>query len=379
MIGRRSSRRTGDGRAGGTGGPGTGNGGLGNGSGMGGGELSADELAALRTDDLLLDALGRGEPATGDDELAALLGAWRAEMDTEPLPTIDVSAIAPAADLYAEPFADPVSAGTGVAGAGGATGPSGGVTGAGTTDRVRVRPATTGRATARPPGGAPAGAAPAGTGPGDTRAGRGRTGGDRRLPRGLRLGLAVLLLIAAAGGLSVAANVAGPDGPLWSVVRLVDPAGADLREAQDAVAKAEKAAAEQRYADAWQLVDKADPLVARVRDPQRQAELRDRLDALRHSLPVGASGDAPGAVPGGVPSVPGGLVPTGTPGQATPGPGGATGGGTGGSTPGTTAPGLLPGLPPLLPSPSSSPAPPLPTCILPSIPLLPGLPPPLCH
>jgi hypothetical protein len=314
----------------------------------------------------------------GDDELAAVLGAWRAELDTEPLPVIDVSAImAAAAELGAETAVDlPAGGPNGPGDLGG--GPSGAdAAGAGSADDARVRPAAIGAATSRPPG-----PGPAGTGPGDGRPARDRSGRARRLPRGLRLGLAALLLIAAAGGLSVTANAAGPDGPLWSVVRLVDPGRADLREAQDTVAKAEKAAAEHRYADAWRLVDKADGLVARVRDPQQQAELRDRLEALRRSLPAGVSGTAPGAVPGGGASAaPGAPVPTGTPGQ-TGGAGQQGGGPGGGSTPGQTAPGLLPGLPPLLPSPSSSPPPLLPTCILPSGlptgPLLPGLP-PVCH
>jgi hypothetical protein len=362
MMARRSSHRDDDGRVGADG-----DGRVGA-DGVGGDELSPQELSALDADDLLLDALGRGEPVTGGDELAALLGAWRAEMDTEPLPRIDLGAIVAAAgDLGAEP----------AVGGPDFLGDLGGAPGAGSPDEVRVRPAAIGRAASGPPG-----PGPAGTGPADGRPARNRSGRARRVPRGLRLGLAALLLIAAAGGLSVTANAAGPDGPLWSVVRLVDPGRADLREAQDAVAKAEKAAAEHRYADAWELVDKADGLVARVRDPQQQAELRGRLEAVRRSLPARVSGTAPSTVPGlGASTAPGAPVPTGAPGQ-TGGAGQQGGGPGGGSTPGQTAPGLLPGLPPLLPSPTSSPPPLLPTCILPSIlptgPLLPGLP-PVCH
>lgn len=45
------------------------------------GERSSD-LAVLAADTLLLDALGQGEPATADDEVASLLAAWRADLAT---------------------------------------------------------------------------------------------------------------------------------------------------------------------------------------------------------------------------------------------------------------------------------------------------------
>jgi len=353
-----------------------GSGDVGTGSGVGGGELSADELAALRADDRLLDALGRGEPVTRDDQLAELLGAWRAEMDTEPLPSVDVLAVTAAQELEAEPFAvdgfiaDRFAAerldldAVGYVSQAHASAAQG----------SPLRPAL-----AEPPGTAGA-AGNAGTAPGG-RAGRSRPGDSRskRWPRGLRLGLAAALLVAAAGGVSITANAAGPDGPLWSVVRLVDPGRADVREAQDSIDKARKAAAERRYDDARRLVEKADTQVARVQDPQQQARLRAELDAVRRSLP-GLTGIAPGTAPG----APGQTGPSSaTPGQAgtAAAPGGTqpaqagTGGGTPGSTPTQGAPLLPPILPPLLPSPSSSPAPlPLPTCILGTSPL--GL--PLC-
>jgi anti-sigma-D factor RsdA-like protein len=41
-------------------------------------------LDQARADDLLLDALGRGEAAPADDEIGALLASWRAELDGEP-------------------------------------------------------------------------------------------------------------------------------------------------------------------------------------------------------------------------------------------------------------------------------------------------------
>ncbi|MEV0570115.1 anti-sigma-D factor RsdA [Dactylosporangium sp. NPDC050588] len=47
------------------------------------------DLAAVQADDTLLDALGRGEPAPDGDDLAGLLAAWRAELDTD-LPANDI-------------------------------------------------------------------------------------------------------------------------------------------------------------------------------------------------------------------------------------------------------------------------------------------------
>lgn len=41
-------------------------------------------LEQARADDLLLDALGRGEPAPEGDEIAGLLAAWRTELSTDP-------------------------------------------------------------------------------------------------------------------------------------------------------------------------------------------------------------------------------------------------------------------------------------------------------
>jgi hypothetical protein len=355
---------------------------VGTGSGVGGaGELTADEVAALRADDALLDALGRGEPVTGDDELAAMLGAWRAEMDTEPLPSIDLTGVVPEPDLDGRPYpwADEagVSDRAGVRDhsrlADGASARS--ATGrasvgrpapahpAATTRPTILRSAATGGAGARPAGGPDGEAHP--------RPGRARS---RRWPRGARLGIALAVALAAVAGLSITADRGGPDGPLWTVVRLVDPAGASLREAQGAVAKAEKAFADRRLDDSQVLVDRAQPLVDRVRDPAERAALQKRLDVLRAAL--AATGPIPPIEQpnGGRP--PGVGTPTPTPGTTTgPGTGGATGGAgpTGGASPGQTGGGgLLGGL-----APSSQP-PILPTCLLSLPPVhIPPLP-PLC-
>lgn len=49
-----------------------------------------DELSAVQADDRLLDALGSATPAAAgslvDDELNALLLAWRNEVETKPIP-----------------------------------------------------------------------------------------------------------------------------------------------------------------------------------------------------------------------------------------------------------------------------------------------------
>jgi hypothetical protein len=350
---------------------------VGTGSGVGGaGELTAEEVAALRADDALLDALGRGEPVAGDDELAAMLGAWRAEMDTEPLPSIDVTGVVPEPDLDGRPY--PWSADAAVADQPRVADAAGALPAMG---RVTVRPAAehaatpplsadaahraaTGAASVRPAGGPDDGARPP-----DGRPGRVRS---RRWSRGARLAVAVAVVLAAIAGLSITADRGGPGGPLWTVVRLVDPAGASQREAQDAVAKAEKAVAQGRFADAGVLVDRAQPLVDRVRVPAERAALQKRLDAVR-AIIAGAPIPAPGATNGDrTPRTP---TTTPNPGTTT-GPGGAAPGGaagnSGGATPGQTGGGLLGG-----PAPSSQP-PILPTCLLSLPPVhIPPLP-PLC-
>jgi len=57
------------------------------------------DLAAVARDDLLLDSLGQGSPAPGDDEVAAMLAAWRADL-ADDLPEVRkaVPAVLPAAD-----------------------------------------------------------------------------------------------------------------------------------------------------------------------------------------------------------------------------------------------------------------------------------------
>jgi hypothetical protein len=266
------------------------------------------DLETVRADDALLDALGSGAAVPGDDELAAMLGAWRTDLDNEPLPALRYDALpAPAGSRRDGDWAP------------------------GSEGETRVLPAV---GTVEAAG---------------TRRPR-RTVVTLR-PRTVRLAVAAAVVIATAGGVSVAAAGAQPNDALWPVVKIVHPGVADVRAAQDAIDKAREAVDEHRYADARQLVDRAAALVAKVRDPAQAQRLRGELDQVRALLTA--------AVPSTGPARPA------HPQQQTPTPAASAGGGTtpggsgdgtgGGASPGpSTSPsgghGLLPSLPPLLPS-----------------------------
>jgi hypothetical protein len=51
------------------------------------------DLATLHADTMLLDALGRGEPAPDGDTVAAMLAAWRADLDERRVPLLTDSAV----------------------------------------------------------------------------------------------------------------------------------------------------------------------------------------------------------------------------------------------------------------------------------------------
>jgi uncharacterized membrane protein YgcG len=59
------------------------------------------DVATVTADDRLLDALGRGEAAPPDDDVAGLLAAWRAELATD-IPTVRKPAPAGVVDLQQE-------------------------------------------------------------------------------------------------------------------------------------------------------------------------------------------------------------------------------------------------------------------------------------
>ncbi len=248
------------------------------------------DLDVLHADDALLDALGRGAPAPADDELAAVLAAWRAELAT------DEASAEPTTGPATEPAAEE------------------------DTSVAEVVPISRARS-----------------------------------PRAARLAVAAAVLAVVAGGTGVAAVQATPGSPLWPITHLVNPDRVDVLDAESAIADARRAVTEGRTTDAQRLVDKADALVSRVRDPGEAARLRAELDEVRHLLGTvntpatpsgaGSAGPAPGTTP--APGAGTGSGTAGSNGQPTPAPTG-----TGGHTPGPLVPSLpVPtSVPPLLPS-----------------------------
>jgi hypothetical protein len=257
------------------------------------------DLDVMHADDLLLDALGRGVAPVGDDEMAALLAAWHADLIADP-DTVDLTG------------ADP-----------NAIGP----TGADPTAELPTVPATSHRR---------------------VRAHRGWR------QRGVRLGAAAAVLAAVAGGTSAAAASATPDSPLWPITRIVNPARAGTLGAEKALAQARQAIIDGRYPDAARLLDQASTLISRVRDPADVQRLRAELDTLRRALATATPAT------GATPAVPG-TTPTPSPTPAPPGATGHGGAATPTPTshPGLPLPslpiplpsgGLLPSLPIPLPS-----------------------------
>jgi Anti-sigma-D factor RsdA to sigma factor binding region len=226
-----------------------------------------EDLERIREDDLLLDSLGRGEPASTDDEVAALLAAWRADLAHE-LPA------------------------------------------------VRAR---------------------------------------RRLPRPRAIAVAAaVMLIAALGGVSLAALGATPGSPLWPISQILNPDRADVLAAQAAIGRVRTAIGQQRYDEAARLIDQAQVLVNKVHDGKRRQPLQAELDALRRELATRLSGSP--APPGAAAS----QAPSQAPGA------GATRGGGAAPQPSPTGNGggILP-----LPSPPGLPLPSLPGLPLPSLPI----------
>jgi hypothetical protein len=186
------------------------------------------DLAALQADNLLLDALGRGQTegvssaaavAASDDEVGALLAAWRMDLAVEiPQTTLRrVDSVATAEPVVASP--------------------------------------ASGRA---------------------SRAGR-------KSSR-LRIAVAAAAACVLAGGTTVAAANANPGSPLWSISQVINPARAHRLAAEDALAKARQAIADKHPDQAAQLLDKAAKLIADVRDPQQAARLRAELAELERLL-----------------------------------------------------------------------------------------------
>ncbi|MFG2057569.1 hypothetical protein ACGFI9_26465 [Micromonospora sp. NPDC048930] len=289
----------------------------------GGGEEAMD-LDVLARDDLLLDALGRGEPAPAGDSVAALLAAWHADL-TDDLPA--PAPVRPAAPDAAPTAIVPLPASS--AGRAPATG-------------SLPEPAAKDEVTAPTPLSA-------------ARSAR------RHRPWTVRLAAAAVALLALAAGLGVSSRTAGPGSPLWSLTKVLYPQQAEVRDVEELITRARAALADGRLDDAGQLVEQARRELADVTDRATVARLRADLDALTRDL-AAARAPLPSTAPS--PSAP--ATPT-TP-AARPSSGGASAPRPrpSGSTT-STGPSSSPG--------SGGPLLPLPDLPLPSLsPLLPGLP-----
>ncbi|MEV0809315.1 anti-sigma-D factor RsdA [Micromonospora sp. NPDC050200] len=185
------------------------------------------DLTPVTRDDLLLDALGRGEEGTDDDTLASMLAAWQADL------TADVDGVGASSVLLA--------------------------VGTDTDRRVgRVGgdlPAAAGRARSRRPG-----------------------------PWVLRLAAAVAAVMVLATGLGVGSRNAGPTSPLWSLTKVLHPEQAAVRTVEDTIGRAREAVAAGRLDEARQLVDQAQRELVPVTDPADVTRLRAEIDAVLRDL-----------------------------------------------------------------------------------------------
>ncbi|MFU8854623.1 anti-sigma-D factor RsdA [Micromonospora sp. SL1-18] len=197
----------------------------------GAGEKALD-LDVLTRDDMLLDALGKGEATPADDELAALLAAWHA----------DLTHGAPEPAHLRPPVADadaPASAAT-----------------------VPLRPDAPSR---------------------------------RPRPWTLRLAAAAAAFLALVSGLGIGSRSAEPGSPLWSLAKLLYPQQAEVRVVERTIAEARAALAAGRPDQARQLVDQAREELTVVTDPSAVDRLRGELDALSAQLRATPSTVAPTA------------------------------------------------------------------------------------
>ncbi|MER6594493.1 anti-sigma-D factor RsdA, partial [Micromonospora purpureochromogenes] len=187
------------------------------------------DLGTVTRDDLLLDALGRGEEGADGDDLAAMLAAWRADV------TADVEETGTSDSLPA--------VGTHAGGRGG----------------LDLR-----------------------SGPYDARAGRVRP--RRPRPWALRLAAAVAAVLVLATGLGVGSKNAGPTSPLWSLTKVLHPEQAAVRTVEQSIARARDAVAAGRLDNARHWVDQAQQDLTSVTDPADAARLRAEIDAVLRDL-----------------------------------------------------------------------------------------------
>ncbi|WP_406044918.1 anti-sigma-D factor RsdA [Micromonospora sp. NBC_00898] len=209
-----------------------------------GGDEQAMDLEVIARDDLLLDALGRGEEAPADDGIAALLAAWRADVAADVPELAELRPPTPIVD-------------------GGTPGPP-----------APLRPA----ARARRP---------------------------RRWA--LRLAAAVIALLALVSGLGISSRNAGPSSPLWTLTKLLYPQQAEVRGVEQTIARARAALTAGRLDEAQRLVDQARRELADITDPATVDRLRDQLDAVSRQLTAARADATPPAAPpvSPAPSAPG--------------------------------------------------------------------------
>lgn len=201
------------------------------------------DLATVARDDHLLDALGRGEPGPADDDLAAMLSAWRGDIGEDMGPLRVTAEPGCSADYPVRPAADLPLVDT------------------------RARSAPLGR-------------------------------------RVLRLAAAVSAVAVIATGLGVGSRNAGPTSALWSLTRVLYPQQADVRLVEDTIQRARSAATAGRFDEARGLVEQARRELASVDDPATLDRLGAEVDALHREL-LGAV-PTPGAPSAGAPTLPGG-------------------------------------------------------------------------
>ncbi|MEO3819042.1 anti-sigma-D factor RsdA [Plantactinospora sp. B24E8] len=239
----------------------------------------------MDTDDLLLDALGRGEPAPTGDPLASLLAAWRLDLD-EQVPVGSGGGGLVRAGI--EPGPDQV--------------PSASDRTPSASDRTpstagRVRPSSGSRSRPGPGVDRPGVRRPEGTGPTPARSFRVRPGGP--LARRLAFSTAAAVVVVALLGLGV--NHARPTSPLWPIANVVYPDRSAVRAVEHTLGLAENAVAAHRYDDARRHLDQAVGQLTEVRDPAEARRLRVDLDRVRSRLPVEAE---PGPADPVTPAVP---------------------------------------------------------------------------
>lgn len=194
------------------------------------------DLAPVAGDDLLLDALGRGDEPPAGDGLAVMLGAWRAEVDAdEAAPTGDVEPIRTAVAALGdpEPGRDP--------------------------DRTR-RSWWVGR-------------------------------------QAPRLAAAAIAIVGLTTGLAVGSQHAGPTSPLWSLTKVLYPEQAEVRGVEYTIDRARSALAAGRFDEARALIDDARSHLPRIADPATAARLGAELDALSRELPAATPAPPPANQP----------------------------------------------------------------------------------